>query len=345
MTTELHLDAYLDRAASQGGVQADAAATILALANAGRTIARILAAGPLAGALGASRPGAANDWGDAQKEFDVQAHGIVVDALRAAPVACVLSEEAEHPVTLDPARRLSVAIDPLDGSSNLDTNAPVGTIFSILPASRNDQGAAFLAPGREQVAAGFLIYGANTGLAVTMGDGARIFTLDPARGAFVAVGSAAIPPATSEYAINASNGRHWDPAVRSYVDDCLAGAEGPRGRDFNTRWVASLVADAYRIMLRGGVYLYPGDRRAGYQAGRLRLVYEANPIAFLAEQAGGAATDGRARILDLEPASLHQRVPFVFGSREEVTEVARLHARPERDLVSPLFGARSLFRA
>lgn len=344
MTAELPLESYLDQAAARSPVLADAAAVILAIAGAGRGLADLLAAGPLAGSLAASRGPADADWADAPKELDVRAHAMMLHALAAAPVAAVLSEEAEAPVILDPAHRLAVAIDPIDGSSNIDTNAPVGTVFSILPAGA-DPAAAFMAPGRGQVAAGFLIYGVNTSLAVTLGDGTRIFTLDRAQGGFVAAGGpVAIPAEASEYAINGSNRRHWDAPVRAYVEDCQAGAEGPRGRDFNTRWIASLVAEAYRIMVRGGIYLYPADARKGYGDGRLRLAYEANPLAMLAEQAGGAATDGRTRILDLQPASPHQRTPFVFGSRVEVAEVAACYGRPAPQAASPLFATRSLFR-
>jgi fructose-1,6-bisphosphatase I len=347
MTTELYLETYLDRLAAAGSLRADAAAAIVAITSAGREIAGILAAGPLAGALAAARGADAdvNDWGDLQKELDIRAHDMMVGALRTAPVASVLSEEAEHPLILDPACWLAVAIDPLDGSSNIDTNAPVGTIFSLLPANRGDPAAAFLAPGRNQVAAGFMIYGVNTALVVTLGEGTHLFTLDRTRGAFIAAsGPVTIPERTAEYAINGSNKRHWDKAVHSYVEDCVAGTEGRRGRNFNTRWIASLVAEAYRIMIRGGVYLYPADQRAGYREGRLRLIYEANPIAMLIEQAGGAATDGRSRILDLQPATVHQRIALVFGSKEEVVEIEHHYRQPMPELASPLFSARSLFR-
>ena len=343
MTDEFYLDAYLDAVSERAGLFEPAAMAVRTLAAAGRDLADILSAGPLAGALAATVGTLANDWGDAQKAFDVQAHDIIVAALRSAAVASVLSEEAEHPVLIDPAGRIGIAIDPLDGSSNIDTNVPVGTIFSILPADGLN---GFMVPGDQQIAAGFLIYGANTGLVVTFGDGTRMFTLDRRRGAFISVGGPlSIPAQTSEYAINASNRRHWDAAVRAYVDGCLAGVDGIRGRNFNTRWLACLAAEAYRIMLRGGVYLYPADDRPGYRHGRLRLIYEANPVAMLVEQAGGAATDGRNRILGLKPSTPHQRTALVFGSRDEVEEVALGYHQPALNLASPLFSSRSLFRA
>jgi fructose-1,6-bisphosphatase I len=240
-------------------------------------------------------------------------------------------------------------MDPLDGSSNIDTNVSIGTIFSILPGLGGadfDDAASFLQSGRAQLAAGFFIYGPQLALVLTLGAGTHVFVFSPRAGKFLhAYEQVAIPPTTQEFAINASNYRHWDGAVRHYVDDCMQGAEGPHGRDFNMRWIASLVADAYRIFIRGGVYLYPGDRRRGYAHGRLRLVYEANPIALLAEQAGGLATDGVQPILDIVPQGLHQRVPLIFGSRSEVLQIRSYHEEPDAVGVrSPLFGSRGLFR-
>ena len=205
----------------------------------------------------------------------------------------------------------------------------------------------FLQPGTLQLAAGFFIYGPQTALVLSLGKGTEIFIFSSRLGCFVqGYKSVSIGERAHEFAINASNYRHWEEAIRLYVDDCLAGAEGPRERDFNMRWIASLVADAYRILVRGGIFLYPADSRRGYSQGRLRLVYEANPIAFLVENAGGAATNAVTRILEIEPEGLHQRVPLVFGSRREVARVARYHVDPtmigER---APLFGKRGLFRA
>lgn len=315
---------------------------MLALSEAGIALSGLIAAGPLAGALAALR--GHHEDGDSQKELDVRADALVAEALAAAPVALLGSEEAEAPVPLNPAGTLAVAVDPLDGSSNIDTNISVGTIFSILPYTGPD---ALLQPGHCQLAAGFLVYGPQVTLVLTLGAGTHLFVLDRATGRFLCTGTPArIPAETAEYAINGSNTRHWDHAVRDYVEDCQAGTEGPRAKDFNTRWIASMVAEAYRILVRGGVYLYPGDARKGYGQGRLRLVYEANPVALLMEQAFGAATDGLHPILDLQPVHLHQRVPLVFGSRGEVERIARYHANPsalpER---SPLFGRRGLLRA
>ncbi|MCK0207625.1 class 1 fructose-bisphosphatase [Starkeya koreensis] len=336
------LQGHLDRWSLADDLRRDVASAVLALAGAGIRISELLAAGPLAGTLAAVRGHHAD--GDSQKELDVIADDLVREALAAAPVALLGSEEAEEAIALDPAGTLAVAVDPLDGSSNIDTNMSVGTIFSILPYGGPDS---LLQPGSAQLAAGFLLYGPQVALVLTVGVGTQIFILERASGEFLlAQERAFVVPETVEYAVNGSNLRHWDGAIRSYVEDCQAGTDGPRGKDFNTRWVASMVADVYRILVRGGVYLYPGDARRGYAQGRLRLVYEANPVAFLIEQAQGAATDGIQPILDLVPSHLHQRVPLVFGSRAEVERIARYHvgsaAMPER---SPLFGRRGLLRA
>ena len=345
MVDAVTLQTWLDRTTAAAGDEAAAAGQIvLALTEAGQAIAELLAAGPLAGALAIVRKDSGN--GDAQKELDLRAHDLVLCSLRGTSVAAVLSEEADEPEALSPGGPVVVAVDPLDGSSNIDTNVPVGTIFSILPAIGAALPAAFLQPGWRQVAAGFLIYGPQIALVLSFGDGTAIFTREPATGRFLCTAErVAIPPRADEYAINGANERHWEEPVQLYVADCQAGAAGPRGIDFNTRWIASAVAEAYRIMVRGGIYLYPADARRGYGRGRLRLIYEANPIALLIEQAGGAATDGLQPILDIVPAALHQRTPLVFGAREEVAEVARYYHDP---LVhaprAPLFGTRSLYR-
>ncbi|WP_029003240.1 class 1 fructose-bisphosphatase [Azorhizobium doebereinerae] len=349
MVTSVTLDDVLDGLALRNGRQGEAvAATVRALAAAAIGLADLIGAGPLSGPLGAVRGEAAS--GDIQKQLDVEADALVTAALRGAPVAVVGSEEMDAPLVLDPGAPLAVAIDPLDGSSNIDTNAPVGTIFSLLPMPQ-EAGAlpvcAFQQSGRRQLAAGFFIYGPQTALVLTLGEGTQAFTLDRTCGVFrMTAHRLKVPEETREFAINASNRRHWDEAVQLYVQDCQQGRDGPRGSDFNMRWIASMVAEAYRILVRGGVYLYPADARQGYHQGRLRLVYEAHPVAFLMEQAGASATDGRVSILDLAATSLHQRVPLVFGSVGEVRRVARYHttpsALPER---APLFGARGLFRA
>ena len=305
------------------------------------------------GALGkafASSQGNRNAGGDTQKDLDILADDMFIEAMRQAPVAIYGSEELEHPAVLDPSAPLALAIDPLDGSSNIDTNVSIGTIFSILPVAGepdSEPDASFFQKGTCQLAAGFFIYGPQLALVLTLGSGTHVFVFSSRLGTFVqAYESIVIADRAHEFAVNAANYRHWDEAVRLYVDDCLKGHEGPRDRDFNMRWVASLVAEAYRILVRGGVFLYPGDRRKGYGEGRIRLVYEANPIAFLIEQAGGAASDTVARILDLTPRSMHQRVPLVFGSAREVARIGRYHTQPssigER---APLFSNRGLFRA
>lgn len=335
------LDAWARDDGSRGAI----AEVVQAIADTAVTLSEIIAQGPLAGALGAVVGD--NVDGDAQKALDVRANDLFLEALRHAPVAVFGSEENERPVVLKHDAPLAVAIDPLDGSSNIDTNVSIGTIFSILPVTAGESPElALLQPGANQLAAGFVIYGPLTALVLTLGQGTQIFTLDRKTGGFVLTRTdVQIPAGKAEYAINASNYRHWDEPVRLYIDDCLSGAEGPRGRNFNMRWIASLVAEVFRILSRGGIFLYPRDDRPGYQHGRLRLVYEANPIAFVVEQAGGAATDGEHRVLDIAPQQLHQRVPLVFGARDKVERVARYHKEPhaiaER---SPLFGRRGLFR-
>ncbi len=344
------LEAYLVSCMGERGeASRDLALIIQRLAMAALEIRKLVGQGALNDTFHGLRE-SSNADGDIQKELDVICDDLFLSCLQGAPVAYYASEELENPILLDPAARLAVAIDPLDGSSNIDTNVSIGTIFSILPALKGveaDVTATFLQPGHRQLAAGFFIYGPQTALVLSLGKGTEIFIFSSRLGCFVqAYKSVAIPDRAHEFAINTSNYRHWDEAIRLYVDDCLAGAEGPRERDFNMRWIASLVTEAYRILVRGGIFLYPSDGRKGYSHGRLRLVYEANPIAFLIENASGAATDSVTRILDLEPESLHQRTPLVFGSRREVARVARYHVDPamigER---APLFGKRGLFRA
>lgn len=287
--------------------------------------------------------------GDQQTRLDVVADGMFLAAARRAPVAFYASEEQPEPVTTDASRPLALAVDPLDGSSNVDLNLSFGTIFSILPKSDSDEAApaaSFLQPGDRQLAAGLIIYGPQLALVLSVGDGTHVFTHSARCGGFTLVKSSIrVPALATEFAINASNYRHWDDSVRLYFDDCVKGVHGPRARDFNMRWLASLVVEAYRILMRGGVFLYPADGRKGHDKGRLRLVYEANPVAFVIEQAGGGASNGVDRILSLTPESLHQRVPLIFGSGREVAKLTRYHTDPsaigER---SPLFGRRGLFR-
>ena len=247
-----------------------------------------------------------------------------------------------------------LVFDPLDGSSNIDVNVSIGSIFSILrapeeviAAGRDVVEADFFQPGAKQVAAGYALYGPTTMLILTLGNGVSGFTLDPTVGEFMQTHpSIKIPEDTNEFAINASNSRFWEYPIKRYVDECLAGKTGARGRDFNMRWIASMVAEAHRIMMRGGVFLYPRDNKDPNMAGRLRLLYEANPMGFLIEQAGGRASTGSESVLNVQPTGLHQRIGFVFGSKNEVERIERYHAEPvpKKDDINPLFAERSLFR-
>jgi fructose-1,6-bisphosphatase I len=338
---------YLDGWAGDDGDRAAVAAVVQAIAGTAARISEIIARGSLEGQMGAVVGD--NTDGDAQKALDVRSDEMFISALRGGPVALYGSEEQEHPVTLNPEGTLAVAIDPLDGSSNIDTNVSIGTIFSILPSAglpAEPAEAIFLQPGTRQVGAGFVIYGPQTALVLTVMSGTQIFTYSREKGAFLRTGAdVLIVTGKREYAINASNYNHWDEPLRAYIDDCLEGLDSPDRQQFNMRWIASLVAEAYRIMARGGIFLYPRDKRPGYQHGRLRLVYEANPIALLVEQAGGAAVDAEHRILEIVPQRLHERVPLIFGDREKVERVVRYHTG--RHTISerqPLFGRRGLFR-
>jgi fructose-1,6-bisphosphatase I len=339
------LAAYFAGWAADRPARLAVAATMGALAAVAIELAELLGQGALAGPLGRFT-GKKGDI-DEQKEIDLLANNRIVDALRGAPVAAVASEEMDAPLLLDARAPLLVALDPLDGSSNIDANASIGTIFTLLPAlEHNEAPSAFLQPGVNQLAGGFFLYGPQTVLVSTVGAGTQVFTLDRRSGTFLLTHpKVEIPPHTSEYAINDSNSRHWEDPIRTYVDDCRRGKDGPRGRDFNMRWTGSPVADFYRIISRGGIYLYPGDKRRGFRDGRLRLIYEANPIAWVIEQAGGAASTGRERLMEVKPTSLHQRVPIIAGSRSEVEHVARLHdGRQVRGERSPLFSRRGLLR-
>lgn len=292
----------------------------------------------LAGAAGT------NTDGDAQKALDVIADEAFMAALREGDVRHYASEEQDTVVTMNPKGRFAVAIDPLDGSSNIDTNVSIGTIFGIYPAADTPE-ASFLRPGRDLLASGYAIFGPQCALIVTLGDGVLKYVLDPQSGIFRLLGQVAeIAPDSKEYAINTSNYRHWSKPIRAYIDDRVAGTEGPSGADSNMRWIASLVAETHRILTRGGIFLYPADGRQGYGQGRLRYVYECAPIAFLIEQAGGRATDGQDPILDAVPETLHRRTPFVFGSSNKVARVATYHDLPDEE-TSALFGLRGLFRA
>ncbi|MFN7004526.1 MAG: class 1 fructose-bisphosphatase [Roseinatronobacter sp.] len=301
-------------------IPSDLAPVISALCTVGVDLAGIIARGPLGQSLGHAV--GENAGGDGQKALDVLADDMFEAALRETSVRWYASEEQEGVLALNPEGRYALAIDPLDGSSNIDVNVSIGTIFSIFEA-KDDPEASFLRPASEQVAGGYIIFGPQCCLVVTFGDGTHMFALDPATQRFELVSEAMKTPEESrEYAINASNHRHWDAPIRAYIEDCQAGKTGPHGQDSNMRWVASLVAEAHRILSRGGVFLYPGDARPGYEKGRLRMVYEVAPIAFLIEQAGGLATDGQAPIMELAADALHARMPLVFGSPAKVRQVA-----------------------
>ena len=291
------------------------AAAVAALAAVAADLSAMIRRADATAQLGAVR-GSANADGDDQKKLDVLADEMIASALaNCVGVAAYLSEERDSAMGLDDGGDVIVASDPLDGSSNIDTNVSIGTIFSILPAAGG-----YLQLGRNQLASGIFVYGPQTTLLVTFGDGVFAFQLAEDREFYDMGWQVRIPPETSEFAINASNSRHWRAPVSRYITDCLAGVGGPRQRNFNMRWVGSLVADGWRIFRRGGIFLYPADARKGFETGRLRLVYEANPMAMLVSQAGGRASDGQQEILAITPTSLHQRVPLVFGSANEVDE-------------------------
>lgn len=324
------------------GIDPDLADSLNRIAGVAAGLADRIARGGLVEALGASE-GAANADGDAQKALDVIADDVMRAALAGSAVRFYASEEQHDVVEIAPEGRLALAIDPLDGSSNIDTNVSIGTIFGLYPPEATAE-ASILRPARDLLASGYAIYGPQCCLVLRVGTGpTQKFVLDPDSHQFRLTGPMGpIPQEATEYAINASNYRHWPDPIRAYIDDRVAGTEGPSGQNFNMRWVASLVAETHRILTRGGVFLYPGDRRKGYDQGRLRLVYECGPIAHLIEGAGGAATDGTDPILDTPAVALHQRTPFVFGSANKVARVATYHDLPASD--TPLFGKRGLFR-
>lgn len=339
---------YLEHWTGGDATRQAAAQVLSAVATASCEIAALIESGPLTGTLGAEQ--SQNADGDVQKELDLRADDLLVEALRKTPVTVILSEEQAKPIEVNNGASLAIAIDPLDGSSNIDTNSSIGTIFSIVEAPHANPAnpaAAFLDQTIHQVAAGYVIYGPQTALVMTVGEGTQIFTLDRQSGDFLlTTADVRIPEMTSEFAINMSNYDHWSEPVRWYIDDCLKGERGPRGRDFNMRWVASLVAECHRILSRGGVFLYPADMRRGYGQGRLRLLYEALPIAWLIEEAGGLASTGAGPISECRADDIHQRIPLIFGSLREVRQIEHYKSETHRpDERSPLFGYRGLFRA
>src|SRR5687768_4238190 len=320
----------VSRQREQNLINPDLRLLIETIARACKGISTRVNKGALADGLGAAAT--KNVHGEAQKTLDVLSNEILLEANEwGGNLAALASEEMDDPKPIPthyPRGEYLLLFDPLDGSSNIDVNVSVGTIFSVLRCPKTDTGAycepnekAFLQPGSKQVAAGFAVYGPTTVFVLTVGDGAHGFTLDRETYTFVQTHpEIRIPADTQEFAINTTNMRRWEPPVKRYIDECLAGKDGPRGKDFNMRWVASMVADVFRVLSRGGIFMYPRD--AKNKEGRLRLMYEANPMAFIVEQAGGAATDGRTPILDLQPNGLHQRCAVVLGSKNEVERVA-----------------------
>jgi len=327
---------------------------ILAVALACKALSRKVAYGALAGLHGPA--GCVNVQGEAQQKLDVLANEQFLQCLRwGGNVRGMLSEEMQDPwlagASDGAAGDYLLAFDPLDGSSNIDVNLSVGSIFSVLRAPEGGGPTCvedFLQPGARQLAAGYALYGPSTMFVLTVGRGTHGFTLNPELGEFLLThADLKVPEDTQEFAINASNSRFWEPPIRRYVEECLAGKNGPRQQDFNMRWIASMVADAHRILTRGGVFMYPRDTKDASQAGRLRLLYECNPIGMLIEQAGGRASTGEAPILQIAPSGPHQRIGFVFGSKREVERIEQYHREKpqEREPDTPLFNMRGLFRS
>ena len=322
------LTQFLIQRQHAGKINADLRLLIETIARACKAISTRVNKGALADGLGSA--GTANVQGEVQKKLDVLSNEILLEANEwGGNLAALVSEEMEDPRPIPthyPRGEYLLLFDPLDGSSNIDVNISVGTIFSVLrcPKGVDPDEKCFLQPGREQVAAGFAVYGPTTQFVITVGDGSYGFTLDRETYTFVLTSERIrISEDTAEFAINASNMRRWEAPVKRYIDECLAGKDGPRGKDFNMRWVASMVADVYRVLARGGIFMYPRDSKN--KDGRLRLMYEANPMAFIVEQAGGKATDGKTRILDIQPKKLHQRIAVVLGSKNEVDVVGSYH--------------------
>ena len=325
------LSRYLIEAQHQGHINADLRLLLEVVSRACKTISTAVGKGALGGVLGDA--GTGNVQGEAQKKLDVLSNEILLEANEwGGHLAGLASEEMEHAHAIPnnyPRGNYLLLFDPLDGSSNIDVNVAVGTIFSVLRCPdgvTEPHDEHFLQPGTEQVAAGYCIYGPSTMLVLTFGRGTHAFTLDREQGGFILTrADILIPEETQEFAINMSNQRHWEAPMQAYIGDLLAGKTGARCKDFNMRWVASMVADVHRILTRGGVFMYPLDAKCRDKGGRLRLMYEANPMGFIIEQAGGACSTGRGRMLEVQPKTLHQRVPVFLGSRNEIAEAERYH--------------------
>ena len=320
----LNLSQFLEQ--QTGNLTPELAQVISTIAATCQTIDQALQKGALAGVLGSAQH--ENVQGEEQKKLDVISNNFLIDALKVHPqVGGLASEELDEFTPAQENGKYLVLFDPLDGSSNIDINMCVGTIFSILPAKNAvTQAEDFMQAGNQQVAAGYVLYGPSTMLALTVGTGTVFFTFDPETQQFLLTSeNIQVAADTKEYAINSSNQRHWENPVKRYIEELLAGKTGPREKDFNMRWVACMVGDIHRILCRSGIFMYPYDLKDPKKAGRLRLMYEANPMSMLIEQAGGASTTGRVRILDIEPTDLHQRVPVIIGSKNEVDLVTGYH--------------------
>ena len=334
MTQKVSLTRYLvEQQRVDGLIPAQLRLLLEVVARACKRISFAVNKGELGDVMGAAET--QNVQGEVQKKLDIIANEVLIEANEwGGHLAAMASEEMEGIYVVPnryPQGEYLLMFDPLDGSSNIDVNVSIGTIFSVLKKPDDHPGvqeADFLQAGAKQVAAGYCVYGPQTTLVLTVGDGVAQFTLDREQGSFVLTQEKLrIPEDTKEFAINMSNMRHWDAPVKRYIDECLAGKEGPRGKDFNMRWIASMVADVHRILTRGGIFMYPWDKREPEKPGKLRLMYEANPMAWLVEQAGGAATNGKERILDIAPTKLHQRVSVILGSKNEVERVTSYHTQ------------------
>jgi fructose-1,6-bisphosphatase I len=333
MSQKISLTRYLvEQQRIAGHIPPELRLLIEVVARACKNISRAVHKGALGDVMGTA--GSENVQGEIQKKLDIIANEVLIEANEwGGHLAAMASEEMDSIYVVPnryPQGEYLLMFDPLDGSSNIDINVSIGTIFSVLKKPEGVAAVAesdFLQPGNQQVAAGYCVYGPQTTLVLTVGDGVAMFTLDHEQGSFVLTEeNVRIPADTQEFAINMSNMRHWDTPVKRYIDECLQGKEGPRAKDFNMRWVAAMVADVHRILCRGGVFLYPWDKREPEKAGKLRLMYEANPMSWLIEQAGGAATNGKQRILDIQPTKLHERVSVILGSKNEVDRVTAYHS-------------------
>ena len=337
MTRRVSLTRYLvEQQRVDGRIPPQLRLLLEVVARACKRISFAVNKGELGDVMGTA--GSENVQGEVQKKLDIIANETLIEANEwGGHLAAMASEEMEGIYVVPnryPQGEYLLMFDPLDGSSNIDINMSIGTIFSVLKKPDNHPGVHdndFMQPGTQQVVAGYCIYGPQTTLVLTVGDGVAMFTLDREQGSFILIEeNVKIPEDTKEFAINMSNMRHWDAPVTRYVDECLAGEEGPRGKNFNMRWVAAMVADVHRILCRGGIFMYPWDKREPHKPGKLRLMYEANPMSWLIEQAGGMATNGRQRILEIQPTELHQRVSVILGSKNEVERVTQYHLEADQ---------------